>query len=176
LIGRTRCDDGDSSKFVVAAIESIPGKGRLALDIPSGEGRHSRFLASRGFQVVSADLDLKALLRGVSASRGPNPSKIAPVRLDATKPLPFPPATFDLALIVHFQMDSILQQIDSVLKKDGFLVLETFGAQGENWRSLPRVNELRRQLEKVFHLSQYVERAVGKAPDRVTVRAVGRKM
>jgi SAM-dependent methyltransferase len=176
LIATTRHDEGDSSKFVVAAIEAIPGRGRLALDIPSGEGRHSRFLVSRGFQVVAADLDLKALLRGVSASRGLNSSKIDPVRLDATKPLPFPPATFDLVLIAHLQMDSVLRQIDSVLKKDGFLVLETFGGQGENWRSLPRVNEIRGQLEKAFHLLQYVERAVGKAPDRVTVKAVGRKM
>jgi SAM-dependent methyltransferase len=176
LIGTAKSDDYHSSKFVVAAIESIPGKGRLALDIPSGEGRHSRFLASRGFQVVAADLDLKALLRGVSASCGLNPSMIVPVCLDATKPLPFPPATFDLVLIVHLQMDSVLRQVDSVLKKDGFLVLETFGGQGENWRGLPRVNEIRGQLEKAFHLLQYVERAVGKARDRVTVKAVGRKM
>ena len=176
MFAPTLRDIADCSKFVAAAIESIPGEGRLALDIPSGEGRHSRFLASRGFLVVAADLDLKALLRGVSASRGPNPSKIVPVRLDATKPLPFPPATFDLVLVVHLQMDFVLRQVDSVLKKDGFLVLETFGAQGENWRGLPRVNELRSQLEKVFHLSQYRERVVGKAPDRVTVKAVGRKM
>jgi SAM-dependent methyltransferase len=161
---------------VAVAIESIPGEGCLALDIPSGEGRHSRLLASRGFKVVSADLDLEVLLRGMAVSSSRNPSMIAPVRLDAAKPLPFPPGTFDLVLIVHLQMHLVLRQIDSVLKKGGFLVLETFGAQGENWRSLPRVRELRGQLEQSFHLSQYIERAVGKAPDRVTVRAVGRKM
>jgi SAM-dependent methyltransferase len=167
-------DDGEFSKFVVAAIRSIPCQG-LALDIPSGEGRHSRFLASQGFHVISADLDMKALLQGASVNRDENQTRIIPVRLNATKPLPFPPNTFDLALIVHFQMDSVLEQIESVLKKDGFLVLETFGAHGENWRSLPRANELRGRLEEVFHLSQYVERAVGKVPDRVTVRAVGQK-
>jgi SAM-dependent methyltransferase len=145
------------------------------LDIPSGEGRHSRFLASQGYRVISADLDIKALLRGASASRRPKRSVIACVRLDATKPLPFWSDTFDLALIVHFQVDSILPQIDSVIKKGGFLVLETFGAHGENWRNLPLAGELRRQLEKVFHLLQYIERPVKKSPDRVTVRAVGRK-
>jgi SAM-dependent methyltransferase len=145
------------------------------LDIPSGEGRHSRFLASQGFQVISADLDMRSLLRGASANRGAEQTKISPVRLNACKPLPFQPEIFDLALIVHFPTDFLLPQIDSVLKKDGFLVLETFGAHGENWRSLPRANELRGRLEEVYQLSQYVERAVEKVPDRVTVRAIGRK-
>jgi SAM-dependent methyltransferase len=170
-----RRDHGEYSKFVVEAIRSIHCRGRLALDIPSGEGRHSRFLASQGFQVVSADLDMKALLRGTSANRRPERQTITSVRLDAAKPLPFRPGTFDLALIVHVQMDSILPQIESVIKKGGFLVLETFGAHGENWRSLPLASELGSQLEEVFHLLKYVERAVKKAPDRVTVRAVGRK-
>jgi SAM-dependent methyltransferase len=145
------------------------------LDIPSGEGRHSRFLASQGFQVVSADLDMKALLRGAPARRGAKSAMLGSVRLDATKSLPFPPDTFDLVLIVHFQMDSILPQIESVIKKGGFLVLETFGAHGQNWRSLPSASELQSQLKQVFHLLQYVERAVKKSPDRVTVKAVGRK-
>jgi SAM-dependent methyltransferase len=175
LIAQTRPGQGEYSEFVVEAIQSIHGRGQLALDIPSGEGRHSRFLAGQGFQVVSADLDMKALLRGASASRGRKRSAIACVRLDATKPLPFSSDTFDLALIVHFQVDSILPQINSVIKKGGLLVLETFGAHGENWRSLPLAGELRRQLEEVFHLLQYMERPVKKASDRVTVKAVGEK-
>jgi SAM-dependent methyltransferase len=175
VIAPTRRGHGEYSKFVVEAIRSIHCPGRLALDIPSGEGRHSRFLASQGFQVVSADLDMKALLRGASASRGPNMATITSVRLDATKSLPFPSGTFDLALVVHFELDSILPQIESVIKRGGFLVLETFGSHGQNWRNLPLATELQRRLDGKFHLLQYVERATRKDPDRVTVRAVGRK-
>jgi hypothetical protein len=32
---------------------------------------------------------------------------------------PFPPDTFDLALIVHFRMDALLPRIEPVIKKGG---------------------------------------------------------
>lgn len=175
MIASVWCDRGEYSKFVVEAIRSIDCRDGFALDIPSGEGRHSRFLASHGFQVISADLDMKALLHAASLSGGPKKPTITSVCLDATKSLPFLAGTFNLALIVHFQMDSILPQIESVIKQGGFLVLETYGAHGQNWRNLPLAGELKRQLEGTFHLLQYVERTVRKVPDRVTVRAVGRK-
>jgi SAM-dependent methyltransferase len=170
-----RCDQGEYSRFVVDAIRSTHFNGRLALDIPSGEGRHSRFLADQGFQVISADLDMDALLRGASVSLGLKKSTIASVCLDATKSLPFPLDTFDLVVVVHFQMDSILPQVEPVLKHGGLLVLETFGSHGENWRTLPFAGELRARFAGTFDLLEYVERAARKAPDRVIVRATARK-
>jgi SAM-dependent methyltransferase len=145
-----------------------------ALDIPGGEGRHSRLLASLGMAVVAADLDSRALMRCASAA-GRWESKIAPVRLDATKSLPFRPDTFDLALIVHFELQDVLSRVHPVLKRGGFLIVETFGAQGENWRALPVVGEVSSRLLERFDLLDYVEKPVRRHSPHATVRAVCRK-
>src|SRR5208337_5231099 len=70
--GAIRGEQGDrkeTSPWVRAALRQLshisPG---IALDIPSGRGRHSRLLIELGFRVVAADLDRKAILDAASQS------------------------------------------------------------------------------------------------------------
>jgi 2-polyprenyl-3-methyl-5-hydroxy-6-metoxy-1,4-benzoquinol methylase len=169
-----RSIEAECSVFVVEAIRSMGRTSGLALDIPSGEGRHSRLLASCGMRVISADLDIKALTRGVAAASRFS-RRISAVRLDATKPLPFKEGAFDLVLIAHFHLRDFLPLVERLVKSGGLLILETYGGHGENWRSLPLVGEVSAQLSGEFHLMQYKESPVRKQPERVTVKAVGRK-
>jgi SAM-dependent methyltransferase len=145
------------------------------LDIPSGTGRHSRLLAAEGYRVVAADLDYDLLKRACTTESGGHVSAIGSVRLDATRALPFKPSTFDLALVVHFQVSEVLRHIEPVLKDDGVLIVETFGGNGENWRMLPRLGEIHTQLSSAFTLLKYNERPVKRKPAYVTVKLVARK-
>jgi 2-polyprenyl-3-methyl-5-hydroxy-6-metoxy-1,4-benzoquinol methylase len=167
--------EAECSAFVVKAIQTAGHIGGLALDLPSGEGRHSRLLASRGMRVISADFDFNALTRSVTAASRLYPQRIAAVRLDATKPLPFKEGVFDLVLIAHFHLSDVLPLVERLIKSDGLLILETYGSHGENWRTLPLVGEVSGQLSGGYHLTQYNESPVRRQPERVTVKAVARK-
>lgn len=167
--------EADCSPFIVEAIRSIGFSQGLALDIPSGEGRHSRLLATCGMHVISADLDIKVLARGASAADRICRRRIASVRLDATKPLPFKAGAFDLVLMVHFDLRGVLPLVERVVKSRGFFIVETYGSHGDNWRTLPFAGEVSGALSPGFDLIQYTEKPVRTHPERATVRMVARK-
>ena len=97
------------------------------------------------------------------------------VQLDADRNLPFLPGTFDLALVIHPLTLSLLASVPQTLRRGGYLVLETFGAQGRNWRALPRPREVSDRLSSDFEIIQYIERNVHLDPPSVTVKAMLRK-
>jgi len=170
-----RTIERECSAFVVDAIRSARPLSGLALDIPSGEGRHSRLLASFGMRVISADLEITALTRSVEAASHACRQRVAAVRLDATKRLPFKDGIFDLVLIVHFHLQDLLSSVERLVKNDGLLIVESYGGHGENWRTLPLAGDTSAQLSDGFRLIQYKESPVRKNPEHVTVKAVGRK-
>jgi SAM-dependent methyltransferase len=170
------CDTlDDCSKFVVDSLKTLGGKSGLALDIPSGAGRHSRLLASHGMQVVSADLDLKSLERGASQRSEEFKDRVWPVRVDAMAELPFRADQFDLVLVVHFQLTDVVENLTRLIKPDGILILESYGAHGENWRTLPKVGQMAEMLASSFSLAHYKESQLRRQPQRVTLRAIARK-
>ena len=169
-----RSIEAECSAFLVTTVRSTGQTSGIALDIPSGDGRHSRLLASYGMRVISADLDNIALARGVAAA-GSLSGQIAPVRLDATKPLPFGDGVFDLVLIIHFQLKDVLPLVKRLVRSDGLQILETYGGHGENWRGLPLAGQMSTELSGEFDLVHYKESPVRKQRQHVTVKAVGRK-
>jgi len=172
---RRERDQRRISSFVGASLRGLHVGRGLALDIPCGHGRHSLLLAKLGMQVISADLDPTALLAARAANREQLRTILA-LRLDANRPLPFKDGVFDLVVVVHFSLFEIVRSVAPVLKVGGHLILETYGAQGENWRELPRKDDVASQLARQFELLKYIERSVRRAPERVTLKAVCRKL
>lgn len=145
--------------------------GVLALDLPCGDGRHSVLLIETGATVVAADLDSAML----AITKEHAPLALC-TQLDARASLPFRAGTFDLVMVVHPVDLNLLPAAAEIVRPGGHLILETFGAQGMNALSLPLRGEVQSRMSHNFSAIRYVEQATRKAPDRVTVKALFRRV
>jgi len=147
------CQIWKASPWVRTALRRLSHASKgLALDLPSGRGRHSRYLIDLGFRVVAADLDHRALLEAASRS-----------------------AAADRLLLVRLNALDVLAAAKASLRGGGHLILETFGAHGENWRDLPRPHQTAEELLAGFEVLACKESRVPKVHDRVTVKGIFRK-
>jgi 2-polyprenyl-3-methyl-5-hydroxy-6-metoxy-1,4-benzoquinol methylase len=122
--------------------------------------------------VVAADLDeecVQALAQRLVAN-------MVLVRLNANRALPFRPQAFDLVVIVHALSLAVLTNAMPIVRAGGHVIFETFGAHGENWRSLPRPREIAETLSPHFDRVVYRERTVRRQPYAVTVKALLRRI
>jgi SAM-dependent methyltransferase len=145
----------------------------VALDIPCGRGRHSRLLIELGFRVIGADLDIEALRAAV-----PDPQfvgRFVAVQLDATRPLPVAPESIDLLMVIHPHSLEVLPGALKCLRIGGYLIYETFGAQGENWRLLPKPRQIPDEILVGFDALACKETRVDKAPNFVTSKGLFQK-
>ena len=165
---------GGASAFVSACFERVglapPAR---VLDVPCGFGRNASFLARKGFDVAAIDIDPVRVRATKEAPAGCG--SIAAQVADATVRLPFGPRSFDIALVIHYVSPRILADIETVLRRGGHLIFETFGGQGHNWIDLPAPGTIRRELEPRFDILIYRERAVGPAKEAVSVKLLARK-
>jgi len=171
--GRPRGVSEDSSPFVVESYKKYGHTSGLALDIPCGDGRHSRFLASVGMNVISVDLCERSLQWGTIATRTDN--RIEAICADATRELPFKDSSFDVGLVVHFPLLESIPPLVRCIKSGGLVILESYGAHGGNWETLPFVGQVRQMLRSHFTLLRYDETSVRSYPDKATLRVVARK-
>ena len=99
--------------------------GKQALDIACGMGRHSKYLASLGFEVKALDISSVA----IAALRG-NPSITAmevdfdTYQLDET--------TYDLIVCSYFLERKLFPQMIKALKPNGLVMIETFMHDSNN--------------------------------------------
>ena len=150
-------------------------QGSTVLDLGSGFGRNSAFLADAGMFVVAFDIDLERL-RHTAYQTPPAASRVARVRGDGRLALPFLINSFELVVAVHLTWAGGIERAALVLKQGGHLMVETFGGQGSNWRDLPCAGALRSELDRTFEVIDYRERAVGpKNADAVAVKLLARK-
>lgn len=138
----------------------------MALDLPSGTGRHIALLHTAGYEVVAADLDVR-LLRLVPHT-APGALRVV---LDATKALPLAPGSFDLVVSIHPVVVSFLAEVPELLRPGGHLVFETFGAQGKNSQELPRAGDIASAVVPLMPIL-CLEKPTRGMPDRVTVKAL----
>lgn len=92
-----------------------PGRGRRALDLGARDGRQTRWLTRRGYEVVSVDVE---------------PGFTQCLEIDANQPLPFPDESFDLVwsseVIEHLeQPQRVLAELRRVLRPGGDIILTT---------------------------------------------------
>lgn len=132
----------------------------MALDLACGFGRHTILLNSKGYTVISGDLSMQRLL----TIQDENTSSYC-LCLDASKSLPLQDHSFNLVVIVHFVHDSLLSNIQRIIKPSGFLIYETFGGQGDNWRSLSKPGEVDTELSAYFTVLSKRQRYVGPKDD-----------
>jgi hypothetical protein len=72
-------------------------------------------------------------------------------------------------------MPALFPSMLDSLRTGGYVYLETFGDQGENYRDLPRSGEIRAALGDHVDLKYYREKAAGpKRDNAVSVKALAR--
>ncbi len=119
--------------------------GTKALDVACGMGRHSKYLASQGFEVDALDISSLAIasLQGI-----PN---INPKEVDFDT-YTFPKNHYDLIICTFFLKREIFPQMIDALKKDGILIYETFVYHPDNQQVPSQRSYLLEEgeLEEVF--------------------------
>lgn len=166
--------DRSISRFVESCITDIEiGKGSLVLDMPCGFGRHAQRLAQVGATIIAADIDSKRVY-ATHSLRTPVMAVNAVVA-DCEARLPFRADIFDAVVIVHYYSSNFLARAFQVLKVGGHIIFETFGAQGQNWRSLPAIGATREILAPNFDVLILEERIVGPLRANAVVRSLARR-
>ncbi len=122
--------------FLVGQVSFLkPGS---VLDLASGEGRNSVFLAEKGFKVSALDFSEVALdrLRNLSNE---NNLHIETIALDLTSPDNFKKLNrFDNIIIVHFKLrDDLLALIPSLLNRGGIFLYCTFNQRQMEVKTFP---------------------------------------
>ena len=147
----------EGSNWVKFCISKIPKQKRkyIVLDLACGLGKNSVFLAKNFCTVISADIDLVSLKSFHSTS-------ILKIQSDLEKIMawPFAEEVFDIVVVTNFLNRKIFKNIENSIKKNGYLIYETFGEGQEkfgrpkNKKFLLKKNELltlTKNLQLIFY-------------------------
>lgn len=113
---------GTPSAFLVETLPSLP-RGR-ALDIASGDGRHSLALARAGCAVTAVDFAKSALTRLSEAAAAENLA-VETAQLDLSS-APLPTGPFDVIVKTYFLNRDLFEPMKERLAPGGVLLVETF--------------------------------------------------
>lgn len=123
--------------------------GSRVLDIGCGLGGASRFLAERGFEVTGIDLTAEYIAVAQSLAERTGLSDRLAYRHGSALDLPFPPASFDAAIMLHVGMNiadkrALFAGIRRVLKDGAALAVYDVMREGDGelafpvpWASIP---------------------------------------
>lgn len=160
-----------SSPFIRKHKKKLLCSSGLALDLPCGTGRNIGVLESLGYTVTSADISLESFSPESTPIRSPS----VPMHVDGYIYHETFDRRFDLVAVIHPPHHSMLDILVKYVRIGGLIVFESFGAQGENWKLLPTVGEIERQLTAMFDLIVYDETACRQSPSNVTVKLIGQR-
>ncbi len=135
-------------------------KGKDALDIACGNGRHSRYLASLGFEVDALDISSVAI------------KQLQEINNIHAKEVDFDTYTlkkqaYDLIVVTYFLERKLFPQMVEALRPNGILIIETFIHHKKNERtpSNPafrlKEGELKNYFEKkleIIYLEEWWDR------------------
>jgi SAM-dependent methyltransferase len=107
----------------VARWSALIGRGPV-LDVACGEGRHARFLAERGLQVVAVDRDDQLLPRNI---------KFVKTDIEGGKPWPFVGERFAGIVVTNYLHRPLFPALNDSLAEGGVLIYETFMAGNERF-------------------------------------------
>jgi SAM-dependent methyltransferase len=97
------------------------------LDVACGGGRHTRWFASRGYDVVAVDRDLG----GVADLAGAPRVQLVETDLEDGSPFPFAARSFGAVVVTNYLWRPILDGIVDAVADGGWLLYETFAAGNE---------------------------------------------
>lgn len=121
----------EPAEFVAGCIQWIPVCG-LALDIASGEGRNSVFLAGQGLDVIALDISEVALRHTRELTLEPR-NKIHPAVVDLDDFL-LPAEKFDVIVNINFLNRKVCSEVVGALKPGGLLIFETLTTGHLRWK------------------------------------------
>lgn len=99
--------------------------GGTVLDLACGHGRHARYLAARGYQVIAADIDTSAI------AGCHEPGLIVMQRDLEDGTWPWAAGSLDAVVVTNYLHRPHFPRIAASLRDDGILIVETFGAGNE---------------------------------------------
>ena len=134
-------------KFCLSKI-LITNKIVTALDLACGYGRNTVFLADIGCKVTAVDLDLKCL----TSFGGKNILKIQ-TDLEKVSGWPLKGNFFDLIVVSNFLCRHIFKEIEVSLKKNGYLIYETF-AEGQEKFGKPKNKDFLLKKDELLFLTK----------------------
>ena len=117
--------DGSPAEWVCRFAHLI-APGARVLDLAAGRGRHARFLAARGAQVLAIDRDAAALAEIANVPRVT--TQVADLE---GAPWPLADARFDAIVVVHYLHRPLLTHLRAALDTGGVLLYETFARGNE---------------------------------------------
>jgi tellurite methyltransferase len=129
------------SPFVTAWVERLAADGLsgLALDVAAGRGRHAISMASAGFRVVAADIQLAALQAARAAARESHVD-LMPLCTDLTMQ-PLPESAFILIVCTRYLDRERFPALRAALAPGGVLLYETFTEHQRQYARGPRSPE-----------------------------------
>lgn len=148
--------DREPSENLKKIVEKI--KGKKALDVASGAGRNSIYLAINGFDVEALDISLVAL--EVLNNKGFKNISCRLVDLDEYE---IPKNNYDLIVMTNFLDRNIIPKLSNALKLDGVLFIETYMEDELNEKPssnpdfLLKKGELKTFFDNNFELLDYDE-------------------
>lgn len=114
---------GAPSDWLLRWAHLLPAGGTV-LDLACGGGRHTRWLAARGFAVTALDRDAEA----VAPLRGLAEGVVADIEGD---PWPLAGRRFDAVLVTNYLWRPLWPALGAALAPGGWLFYETFAAGHE---------------------------------------------
>jgi SAM-dependent methyltransferase len=120
-------DVDDPSEWVRRWARLILARGRV-LDLACGLGRHARWLAGLGHEILAVDRDasVQAALEGVQGV------KVLIADLEAG-PWPFEPQSFDAVVVANYLHRPLFPRLLEALRGQGVLIYETFAVGNERY-------------------------------------------
>ena len=112
----------------VCRFASLIHAGGRALDLACGGGRHARYLAGLGLQVVAIDRDAEGV-RGLADVAGVT-ARVANLE---NRPWPYIGEQFDAIVVVNYLHRLLFPHLLAALAAGGVLIYETFAAGNERY-------------------------------------------
>lgn len=141
--------------FLVQQLHRLP-KGK-ALDVAAGRGRHSLFLAARGFHVDAVDRDESALAHLSTSAQGHAPMAITTRALDLEQSTPCEPdlgeGIYDTILVFFYLHRPLFPAIIRALRPGGVLVYETFTLDNHVYHQHPKRRAFCLSPNELLHLT-----------------------
>ena len=109
------------SNWVKYCLEELPSKNGYVLDLACGRGRHSVFLSNLGYNVLSVDIDEHKL----NSFNGKLIKKKV-IDVENVNNWPLKEKKFDVIVVTNFLNRQIFPLIIRSIKKEGYLIYETF--------------------------------------------------
>ncbi|MCA1957804.1 MAG: dihydroneopterin aldolase [Nitrospira sp.] len=179
---QTRYDDDTPARLLVEQLHRLPAG--TALDVAAGNGRHSLFLASHGYQVHAVDRNAAALDRLITSARSRACDRITTQVVDLEQPPPHEPRLgkeqYDVIVVFFYLYRPLFPLLFEALKPGGALVYETFTVDNHVHYHHPKRREFCLDSNELLNLAsglQILHYDEGRRADRpaYTARLVARK-